>query len=791
LKVPEIVQELAEEEKKGKLKNNYFEKDFFQNIDVKIEGEKDIAKANENFLSEVFNSIQDGISVLDLDLNIVKVNHFMEKMYSHKAPIIGKKCYFVYQNLNEVCPWCPTVRAIKEKKTCRSIVPYPDNENPTGWIELSSYPLINSSGDVYGVIEYVKDITELKSKEKKLALLSSVIKQSKNPIAILDVEGNVKYANQFLLNHLNQKEVIGKNWESLLSKNCSLIQKMPEIKEIVLNKKFSWNGEFSDIGKDGNVFWRETTIFPITNQKNEIEHIVFESKDITDIKKSEEKYRNLVELAPVGIITLSKNGTVTSCNPAFLEMSGYSNDEIVGKHFLKLPTISKNIIFKNAKLIKKIFTGENPVFEFEWIHKDGSIRLAEGRIKLIKKDGKTIGFLGLVSDITDHKKNEEELRQAHKLLKEVNKELEERVLARTSEVENLLKQKDEFINQLGHDLKNPLNPLVNLIPLIEKTETDSEKKEMLKVIHRNVGYMKNLVTKTIELGRLNSPNTVLNFENINLSSEVNKVISNNKYLTDKKQIEVINNITDEIIVYADKLFLEELFNNLINNSLKFTKHKGLITVDAKLDHGFVTVIVKDNGIGMNREQLSQIFDEFYKADISRHDFESSGLGMPICKRIVEKHGGKIWVESEGKGKGSSFYFTLRIVNENKKIIDNLDSLDRIKLIEHKGKEIIQTDFTNLKEFEYNKYIKQLLDFVIKLGKQDLLLLTDISGNYFSIDQVKFTTEAGKAFEPFIRKNAIVGLSNRQDIFLKAVKLFSGIELKSFENVNKAKDWLVE
>ena len=214
---PEIVQELQKEEKSGKLKKNYFENEaFFQNIKDKIE-EKDFTRSNEKFLDEILNGIQDGISVLDLDLNIIKVNHFMEKMYSYKAPIVGKKCYFVYQNITEVCPWCPTVRAIKEKKTCRSIVPYPDNENPSGWIELSSYPLINSSGDVYGIIEYVKDITELKKKEKQLALLSSVIKQSKNPIAILDVDENIEYANQFLLKNLKQKDVIGKNWKSFVS----------------------------------------------------------------------------------------------------------------------------------------------------------------------------------------------------------------------------------------------------------------------------------------------------------------------------------------------------------------------------------------------------------------------------------------------------------------------------------------------------------------------------------------------------------------------------------------------
>jgi signal transduction histidine kinase len=85
---------------------------------------------------------------------------------------------------------------------------------------------------------------------------------------------------------------------------------------------------------------------------------------------------------------------------------------------------------------------------------------------------------------------------------------------------------------------------------------------------------------------------------------------------------------------------------------------GTITIDAKQDKDFVTVSVKDTGIGIAKAQLSRIFDEFYKADWARHDFDSSGLGLAICKRIVERHGGKIWAESSGEGKGTTMFFTL-------------------------------------------------------------------------------------------------------------------------------------
>ena len=793
MNIPKIVRELKEEEKMGKLKNYYENESSCQYIDDKIEDELDIANPDEKFLNDVFNSISEGISVLDLDLNIIKVNHFIEKMYSHKMPIVGKKCHFVYQNNKKICPWCPTVKSIKQKKTCRSIVPYPDFKNPKGWMEISTYPLINSSDNVYGIIEYVKDITEQKNQEKQLTILSSVIKQSRNTVAIMDVNGIVEYANPYLLKQTNLKkeDIIGKHWSSWISKNSTLREKLPEITETVLVKGQNWTGEVSDIDSNGNLFWREPNIIPIKNSEGIIEHVAYISKDITDIKKSEENYRTLVDLAPIGILALDRKGVVKSCNPAFLELSGYSGKEIIDKHFLKLPTLSKKFLTKNVKLIKKIFEGENPSFEFEWIHKDGSIRLAEGRVRKIKKDQKSIGFLATVDDITEKKKNQEELLEAHKLLAEINMELEDKVIKRTEEIGELLKQKNEFINQLGHDLKNPLNPLLNLLPLIEKTEKDEKRKEMLRVVNRNVGYMRNLVTKTIELGRLNSPNTELHFEKTNLFNEVNKVISNNKYLIDKKQINVINDVSNEITVTADIIFLEELFNNLLNNSLKFTKEKGKIEIDAKIDKAVVTVSVKDNGIGMSKDQLSQIFDEFYKADSSRHDFESSGLGMPICKRIVERHGGKIWADSEGKGKGSTFYFTLRKGFGNKKVEKKLLIEDRLRFINYKDKEILFMDFSNLKDVDYYVFNQQIVEYLTNLGKYDLLVLTDIHNNYFCIDQARITGEAGKIVEPFMKKNAVIGTSRKQEVFLKAVKLFSGLKIKSFKDITEAKDWLVE
>ncbi|MBS3778054.1 MAG: HAMP domain-containing histidine kinase [Candidatus Thermoplasmatota archaeon] len=179
------------------------------------------------------------------------------------------------------------------------------------------------------------------------------------------------------------------------------------------------------------------------------------------------------------------------------------------------------------------------------------------------------------------------------------------------------------------------------------------------VIQRNVYYMKNLVKKTLDLARLNSPNTSFDFELLSLHDLVNHMIEKNASFFKENNVIFLNHIPKDMMVYADEIQLFEVLDNLMNNSVKYKKDDSVnIIFSAKKHNGEITISVTDDGIGMNKNQIENVFDEFYKADQSRHDFDSSGLGLPICKRIIEKHGGMIWIDSNGLGKGSPDYFTL-------------------------------------------------------------------------------------------------------------------------------------
>jgi signal transduction histidine kinase len=248
----------------------------------------------------------------------------------------------------------------------------------------------------------------------------------------------------------------------------------------------------------------------------------------------------------------------------------------------------------------------------------------------------------------------EDLKQSQTKIEEYNRILEK-----------IIEQKDEFIGQLGHDLKNPLQPLVGLLPMIIEKETDPETKEALEVMHHNVEYMQNLIFSTLELAKLRSDKIKFNFEKLNLRSIVEQVLKSQALSIRLKHMEIENNLDNSIFVKADKLRLIEVFKNLIHNAIKYSVDDGgKITLDAKqIDDNLIEIGVKDTGVGMTDEQIFQAFDEYYKADEQTSDYYSTGLGLPICKRIIEKHGGTIWVESPGLGKGSTFYFTLEKVGE--------------------------------------------------------------------------------------------------------------------------------
>jgi len=182
----------------------------------------------------------------------------------------------------------------------------------------------------------------------------------------------------------------------------------------------------------------------------------------------------------------------------------------------------------------------------------------------------------------------EDLKKSRSKIEEYNKILE-----------NLLNRKDEFIGQLGHDLKNPLQPLVGLLPMLIEQEKDPKIKEALDIMNKNAIYMRDLIFDTLQLAKLRSETIEFDIQDQNLKEIVEDVIDTQKLLLEGNKIEIDSKIDKNIIVQADKLRLVEIFKNLITNSVKYTPDSGgKITIDAKKEKDIVTVSIKDTQISL-------------------------------------------------------------------------------------------------------------------------------------------------------------------------------------------------
>lgn len=370
------------------------------------------------------------------------------------------------------------------------------------------------------------------------------------------------------------------------------------------------------------------------------------------LKITEEKYKNLFNTIPDSIILISDKGNIIEINDSAVKNWNQQKNEIIGKNICSID--KKNGNNERLKILKRAVSS-NKIEEFE--HNYGNKYFQYIFVPTKTFDEENI-VLVIERDITEKKNAENKIKEANKIIKSANEMLKEKVEEETKKISYLLEQKEQFIIQLSHDLKTPLGPILNLLKIIRSHEKEQDEKEMLDVIQNNVDYIKNLVNKSIEIARLNSLNVENKLSKINVYSVINNYMKNKKYLLKTKGISIENNILKDFTILYDEYEFEILIANLIENAINHNKENGKIIFNLRKDNSFVDISIQDTGIGMTENQINHAFEEFYKADDSRHHLNSTGLGLSICKKIVENHGGKIWIESQGLEKGTTVFFTI-------------------------------------------------------------------------------------------------------------------------------------
>ncbi len=252
----------------------------------------------DRFLENIFNALRDGISILDRELNIVKVNYWMRQRYEHALPLEGKKCYQVYQQRDFICPWCPSIKTLKTGMPAEEIVPYVTDKGHVGWIELSTFPLRDEEDNLVGVIEHCKDITEKIKAEERTRLLAKAVEQSAEAILITDRRGRIIYLNPSFetITGYRREEVLHRIPNFLKDANREAYRDIWR----TLREEKSWHGEVEIRHKDGHKLYIELSISPVRDEQNRISHFVAVLHDITQRVELEAHLRRSQKLEAIG-----------------------------------------------------------------------------------------------------------------------------------------------------------------------------------------------------------------------------------------------------------------------------------------------------------------------------------------------------------------------------------------------------------------------------------------------------------------------------------------------------------
>jgi signal transduction histidine kinase len=302
--------------------------------------------------------------------------------------------------------------------------------------------------------------------------------------------------------------------------------------------------------------------------------------------------------------------------------------------------------------------------------RDSANEIAKGNFDVdIKKISLRNDEIGELSSQLDHMKDSISSVNKHlnRLVQERTKELEianeelkqnEIVLKKSNEeLKKLDRLKDEFISVASHELRTPIQPILGLSEVLHDKIKDTKQIELIDAIIRNAKRLLQLTEDILDVTKIESQSLKLNKERFNLSELISTIVEEykNEIGKDNGNIKLVNSIIkDTVIIEADRHRISQVISNLIDNAIKFTK-KGTITISIEKKDDWAIVSIKDTGTGIEPEIMPKLFSKF-----ASKSYQGTGLGLFICKSIIEAHGGKIWAENNSDGKGARFAFSLPI-----------------------------------------------------------------------------------------------------------------------------------
>ncbi|MFX0004124.1 MAG: PAS domain S-box protein [Promethearchaeota archaeon] len=501
------------------------------------------------------------------------------------------------------------------------------------------------------------DITERKKAEQNLKKseieirkerdnLINMLNSMEDGVYIINQQYEIEYVNPSLKNAFGPVEN-KKCYEYFqnISKPCPWCKTQENIKSGSI--RWEWDSPITNkfyeiiatpIKRKDGTFSRVVIFHDITKRK----------KATNKLKKARERADMYLNLAGVILVALSKDGTITLMNKKGYKILEYEEGELDGQNWFEncVPSRYKEQVFK---VFMQLMKGQTKPVEFF----ENPIRTKNGMEKIIAwhntilydKNGNINGTLSSGEDITERKKAEKELKRLSKL-------------------------KSELLTRTSHELKTPAMHIKGFADLLlhkYKNNLGIDELQIISHIKKGVLRLETLIYDIMHKAELELDESELNKARNNLSSLIELSVKELRSFAALRGHSIKLDIDENMVTDFNTEQIRHVLNNLITNAIKYTPLNGIIGINSTITDDFITIAIQDNGIGITEEQKERLFTQFGKIERYGQGFdiitEGSGLGLYIAKKIIDLHDGKIWVESGGINRGSTFYFSLPKVNE--------------------------------------------------------------------------------------------------------------------------------
>lgn len=511
------------------------------------------------------------------------------------------------------------------------------------WVHCKSSAIVDSEGKYSGVVAIIQRVLSANEAAEAQALATAIVDSSDDAIITKSLEGIIRSWNRGAerIFGYSPQEAIGKSVQMLLPKDRQGEEK--EILSLLRQGKLIDHYETIRLRKDGSPVDVSVTISPLFDATGAVIGASKVARDITDQKRMADARIHLaaiVESSDDAIISKTTEGIIQSWNKGAEKLFGYTAEEVIGRPLMTIvPPDRKH---EEVDILARICRGEKiDHFETVRMRKDGSfVEVSVTVSPILSAEGKIIGASKVARDISEHNRANEKMQL----------DLERLVTERTSQLEKANKELEGFTYSVSHDLRGPLRSIVASCMILREDygpslvpEAQEELAKQSKAAKRMADLIDDLL-KLSRLGRQELKKTELDISRITL-----EVADELAHGGTQCQITVAKGMH----AIGDLPTIKLAITNLVENACKFSNHQGPVEVGKQGDSFFV----RDQGIGFDQQYEEKLFLPFERLVLDR-DYPGTGIGLANVKRVIDRHGGRVWAESEGIGKGATFYFAL-------------------------------------------------------------------------------------------------------------------------------------